>query len=278
MCPQPALAKAAAEGALAKAAAEGASPAKATFSGKAFLAPKAKASRPDKDKRSAEHEVPGPQSQVSLKRFFEQVADKEPIPQPVLWPEAENGLGGLEKSKETVICSDCRLRKEVSEPGGQWVGRLGDPNVWLCVGVLRSDIIKTIDGGVGNCLRHYVHTLFGQDFNLATAGILIDGVARTYCLCATVSCLINDELGHKQRFHCKGQAGKKPCFLCRNVVCKGGLPRGHATLREINCTSYAARDVHADQTIWQIVDDLRGDRNAMTTDAFEKRHTCGVHL
>ena len=86
------------------------------------IAPKAKASRPDKDKRSAEHEVPGPQSQVSLKRFFEQVPDKEPIPQPVLWPEAENDLGGLEKSKETVICSDCRLRKEVSEPGGVWVG------------------------------------------------------------------------------------------------------------------------------------------------------------
>ena len=58
--------------------------------------------------------------------------------------------------------------------------RLGDPNVWLCVRVLRSDIINTINGGVGNCLRHYVHTLFGQKFNLATAGIVIDGVARTY--------------------------------------------------------------------------------------------------
>ena len=41
---------------------------------------------PPMDKGSHEHEVPGQQSQVSLTRFFEQVADKEPIPEPEsLW-------------------------------------------------------------------------------------------------------------------------------------------------------------------------------------------------
>ena len=50
------------------------------------------------DKGSHEHEVPGQQSQVSLKHFFEQVADKEPIPQPESLWDAAHEEDELEKA------------------------------------------------------------------------------------------------------------------------------------------------------------------------------------
>ena len=64
---------------------------------------------PPMDKGSHEHEVPGQQSQVSLTRFFEQVADKEPIPEP------ESFWDAAHEEEETFVGAVFSTTREFSQ-------------------------------------------------------------------------------------------------------------------------------------------------------------------
>ena len=99
---------------------------------------------------------------------------------------------------------------------------LCDEDAWVCISCVRSDIVKTLGGGIAQIFGAVLRHLFAPDgHNLHNAGVRIafsDGSCSR--VRASLRMILQDGGAHKQVFMVKGESGLKQCILCRNLYSK----------------------------------------------------------
>ena len=131
-------------------------------------------------------------------------------------------------------------------------------DAWLCIAVLRHDVLNKVAGQVSGACKLLLRAMFMDgDCNL-TNGIVVHG--RLFV--AVLSTVIADEAALKATWAAKGSSGLKPCVCCKNIIMqdagRGLLQFDHANyLMDITCSKFALFDLASNDDIWYLCDRLQ---------------------
>jgi len=93
---------------------------------------------------------------------------------------------------------------------------------WLCIAVLRHDVLREVQGGVPAACRGLLRTMLLGPSSLAEAGICITcpRSGRPVILQVELSRILGDDAAGTAMFGFKGASGLRPCNDCKNVIMK----------------------------------------------------------
>ena len=126
----------------------------------------------------------------------------------------------------------------------------GDEAMWMPVCILRHDEIEELQGKQPALIAHVLRQLLPM-----FAGFAISHGEETNYVVTGKIYMIADEAAIRASIACKGSAGLRCCFKCRNVVASH-LPEmtGFATIWEHNPSKF---DLQTDKGVADILDYLR---------------------
>ena len=141
--------------------------------------------------------------------------------------------------------------------------------MWMPLAVLRSGVLRTIKGGISNCVRLLLRTFF-VDGPFATTGVVLPTPDPVLLFCKFGN-LLADEAAIKAVLQTKGAGGIKFCVKCKNVVMQGAdLVQGQSYLVETGCSDFRRFDLATDEDVWAAYDNLARLHGTCTKSYFEK--------
>lgn len=151
---------------------------------------------------------------------------------------------------------------------------------WITLATIRSSIARKVKGGMGCCLKLLMRHLFLGATSLSN-GVVLPLRAPTLVV-TLLECVLLDEAAIKTSLDCKGAAGLKPCFKCKNVVSKNSdLSQRDASgyLRTIAEADHLSFDLNSNEDIWEIVDNLLAKSGTLSTIEMEQlSQASGFHI
>ena len=147
--------------------------------------------------------------------------------------------------------------------------------MWLPLAILRSGVIRTVRGGLSNCVRLLLRTFFVEG-TFASTGVPL-ATEEPVLLFGRLGNLLADEAALKACWNSKGASGLKPCFVCKNVVMRNSdLIQGQHYLVETTCSDFNRFDISSDDDVWAAYDNLRRQHGTGTKARFEQLEmACG---
>ena len=123
---------------------------------------------------------------------------------------------------------------------------------WFVVAVLRTGVAKTVVGGMSARSGALLKSFFAAPCDFSR-GVALDLGGEPTIASAQFSTFLADGDAERARWSCKGAAGVRPCFLCKNiVVCRH---QGDGLL-SVGCSDYGSLDFCSDGQIYEAVDTL----------------------
>lgn len=142
---------------------------------------------------------------------------------------------------------------------------------WLPVAFLRHSIVAKVPGGLSEASLLLFRTMFSGEMNLRS-GFQIEAAGSLHAITAKLHNVLGDESAIKQFWSCKGSAGIKPCFLCKNVITKHGELANHVDSTyfvTIACSDSSKFDPMSDNDVYQMVDHLKSQFPLVSTATFD---------
>ena len=138
----------------------------------------------------------------------------------------------------------------------QWAPVLYSELTWLPIAVLRMQVIKTVCGGLSECIaklfQSWQKSFAGEGITLADGSMLFFPIRLTGC--------IMDESAMHAMWSVKGASGRRPCMKCKNCVSKvvgSSLSlNGSNYFRDICCVDIDEFEALRDHDAWEAVDHL----------------------
>lgn len=129
---------------------------------------------------------------------------------------------------------------------------------WLCVGVLRHNVLNDVAGHLSGACKVLLRAMFIDGDINCSSGFVVSG--RLFI--AELGTVIGDEAALKATWAAKGAAGMKPCLQCKNVVGQDssrGFLQADATnyLVDITCGEFQQFDQATNDDIWYMCDRLQ---------------------
>ena len=152
-------------------------------------------------------------------------------------------------------------------------GVLCNENNWFVMVVLRSTIVREMDGGMSKLFG----LLLKEFFNSATHHLRTGGMSLRLCTSDNIFVLfmrngikVADELALKSVWLCKGASGTKMCMCCMNVVAiASDLPALDMAFVPASEPDPSKFRLHTDATVKEIVQRLARDHNRLSATDFE---------
>jgi hypothetical protein len=148
---------------------------------------------------------------------------------------------------------------------------LGCEHLWFVLGIVRSNIVNRIAGGMSALMRMLLLTFFDQEANIYY-GVPVQTRSSVHMLCAKIGCVIGDHDALKQTFQNKGASGTLFCMCCRNVVAhRQGTEAFDPTgfLVAGTTVDYSKFKLHTDRSLLGLVQHLASQRNVLGSGAFK---------
>ena len=144
--------------------------------------------------------------------------------------------------------------------------------VWMLVVILRTSIIKKIDGKWSGCVRAWLRKL------LLAEGNVKDGVSlRTLkgnLMFLKIGNLLGDEEALRATLCHKGASGAMPCVQCLNVTGTGPksiLRENEDFFVDLTCIDLKAFRHRTDQELWDNADTLERLQPLLSVKAFDEK-------
>ena len=138
------------------------------------------------------------------------------------------------------------------------VAHLHREELWLPLGVLRTTVSDSVDGGVSCVVRLLLREVFFGRSRLASSGAPVTLANGTSVLArARVGKILADMDAHKGILCLRGANGWRPCLKCKNVIMKSASVDGDGGyFVDICCHEFARFDAQSDDDVWKLWDDL----------------------
>lgn len=136
---------------------------------------------------------------------------------------------------------------------------------WIPIAVLRTHIANEIVGGVSGCIARLLHAIFGPPTNLRHGFVL--NLPEAIMISATFHILLADGEADRACWSCKGAAGIRSCFVCRN--CIKHRYSNHPGVHPVSCADFALFDVADDNSVWESADILSAAAETTPKPQFE---------
>lgn len=146
-----------------------------------------------------------------------------------------------------------------------------DPALWWPVSVIRSETLK--HHNFGKILRHFLLTNPAEQLQ---GGFLLESAGQApFIVRVRIAAVIADGEALRQALSCKGAAGLKPCFNCKNIVMRGHAMTGclDGYLEDIASVDRANWDAMTDADLFEFSDEQRRKKVLLSKTAFEKEET-----
>ena len=154
-----------------------------------------------------------------------------------------------------------------------WADHLHNEQAWLPVAVLRSEVLKTTQGGLSAAMR----TLF-DSWIPSFEGRSLQVCGETIWLPISLDALIFDEPAMHHTWSVKGSAGRRPCILCKDCVSKavGNRIDESSWFKSIQETDISSFTALKDTDAWECVDFLKDRSSTLGKGKFEDlQSNCG---
>lgn len=144
---------------------------------------------------------------------------------------------------------------------------------WLPFAVLRTSVMKDVDGQMSCMVRVLMEAMFlkpDDGFNSMGVSLHFEHPVLFFAQLDTILC---DESAWKSTLGAKGSAGLRPCLKCKNCVMVGSaLDDADSTgyLTCVSCSDIAQFDENTDAELWQLADHLEASRAHMNKTEFER--------
>ena len=113
---------------------------------------------------------------------------------------------------------------------------LCNDNAWITPAILRSRVIRDIQGGWPHAFKTYLKKMFLGPLGLATAGLAVDLCGEKTILFAKPFVLLSDGDGHRSALDWRGANAIRCCFKHVNVLKKdSNLAHRRPNFVEIDC-------------------------------------------
>ena len=89
---------------------------------------------------------------------------------------------------------------------------------WFPLGIIRSTVLKKVDGGVSCALRMMLRAMLLQDGGNFVDGVVLDLDAGPTMFFAQFRSHLGDEAALSRGLSCKGASGIRPCIRCANLL------------------------------------------------------------
>ena len=144
---------------------------------------------------------------------------------------------------------------------------------WMPVGLLRSNQLKNIDGGLPCAFRELFRSWScGEPLSVSTTGIIIELDEPTLFVFESLKQL-QDLDAHRAHLSVKGVGSYKPCWKCRNCMKKGHKSVTESSWQiDITETDTDKFDLATDEEIWQVVDMIAETRAGAERTKLELAH------
>lgn len=150
----------------------------------------------------------------------------------------------------------------------QWRTMLHSELVWLPVALLRTQVIKTVAGGLSHCIAKLFDS-WRESFS--GRQVRASNSLMHFFPVSLVGCIMDESAMHAM-WSVKGAAGRRPCMKCKNCVAK----IVGATLyldtdnyfRDICCSDINEFEILTDQDAWEAVDYLMIQQPHVSKKAF----------
>ena len=123
---------------------------------------------------------------------------------------------------------------------------------WFEVAVLRTSVAKKVVGGISACTGALLKSFFAAPCDFSR-GIALDLGGVPIIASARFSLFLADGDAERACWSCKGAAGVRPCFLCKNIVVCRHQADG---LLSVGCSDYRLLDLCTDDQVYEAVDTL----------------------
>lgn len=149
--------------------------------------------------------------------------------------------------------------------------RLSKTEFWMTIAVVRTHMIRKIEGGWSNMFRHLLRCAFLETENYSVGIVLhLDAPCLFF---AQLSNVIADEAALKQYLDSKGSSGLRSCTACKNVLSRASdvASRDNSGyLVEVTCTDTSRFDLASDADMFEVADLLIRSRDTMGATAFRQ--------
>ena len=143
---------------------------------------------------------------------------------------------------------------------------------WLCLGLLRSNLVNKAESGVSQWISCILPTIFQRPaYDLRHGAVPLQQPNGGVLLFRLDLSMIVQDGAHKFLWSCKGDAGTRMCMLCRNVLAQrcdilesSGLPLcGSSEIREERLL------LSSDESIYEAMDKLVRKKTELTAGDFQ---------
>ena len=138
---------------------------------------------------------------------------------------------------------------------------------WFQIGILRRNIIKKVDGGLGAVVSALLKVMFHASDSFS-AGIVICLASGKFLFYAILSNLLGDEAELTTVFDFKGSSGSKQCNVCVNCYKRGTFETDLPGFCTIACTDPKQLKLHSNESVWKSMDDLERLNGELTLAEF----------
>ena len=153
---------------------------------------------------------------------------------------------------------------------------------WMPLALLRTEVLKEVDGGTSAALRALLEHMFLGLAGVGTAGIVLpfNGGEDPQILRIALTNLLGDEDFINQAWSSKGSSGLVICFNCKNITgSRTDLQENDVTsyLRDAGESDASLFDVKKDAEHWDLFDTLAREKLTLGIGKFgEKEKFCGL--
>lgn len=132
---------------------------------------------------------------------------------------------------------------------------LSRENNWFLLGLIRTKLLKTVQGGISGALKVLLLKLFFGNNNVRTMGWDINGSEGRYLgrVYARFDCYLADEDALRASWRVFGSSGNLICFFCKNVVrAASGLTEHCCQLVDGSETDRSKFQLHTNQSWYNV--------------------------
>ena len=128
---------------------------------------------------------------------------------------------------------------------------------WFHFGVLRTGIIKHVQGGYAAVMKNVLHTFISDDESFCHVGIAMDVGSGPGLFYAKVWRLLADGAALAATFDWTSASGTKSCFCCVNGLKPGTFDDESEDFVPITCVDPKKFVLHTNESVWKSVDDQK---------------------
>ena len=126
--------------------------------------------------------------------------------------------------------------------------------MWLVGGIIRTETVKDVLGGVSAVFKHWL-TMFFRSAADFRKGVFVQCSADSFILVAILRTVPADEAALKGIWNTKGSAGLKPCMNCMNLCSVRSELEGGSFV-SVSCHNISKLTQFSDETLWDAADKL----------------------